>query len=119
MGRTVVIVDDHPTFRRFARRLLEEAGFQVVGEAHDGASALVEIGARGPEVVLLDVMLPDHSGVDVAKRISSLFPAVDVVLVSSRSADDLGLTSLACGTSFVRKDELLVGRLEALLGARP
>ena len=58
----VLIVDDHPTFRRFARRLLQDEGFVVVGEAGDGASALDAVRELRPEVVLLDVMLPDVSG---------------------------------------------------------
>src|SRR4051812_47676121 len=56
---TVLIVDDHPGFRRFARRLLEEAGFAVVGEAADGASGMAAARDLAPTAVLLDVMLPD------------------------------------------------------------
>lgn len=58
MASTVLIVDDHPTFRRFARRLLEETGLDVVGEAVDGESALRSVAALAPDLVLLDVMLP-------------------------------------------------------------
>ena len=66
MALTVLIVDDHPTFRKFARRLLEEAGFAVVGEAQDGVAAVAAARNLRPSVVLLDVLLPDRSGLEVA-----------------------------------------------------
>ena len=64
----MLIVDDHPTFRKFARRLLEEAGFAVVGEAQDGATAVAVDRHLRPSAVLLDVLLPDRSGLEVARR---------------------------------------------------
>src|SRR5919199_783600 len=64
--RTVLVVDDHPTFRATARALLEAEGFDVIGEAEDGASALAEIDRLQPEIVLLDVQLPDIDGFEVA-----------------------------------------------------
>jgi DNA-binding NarL/FixJ family response regulator len=68
--RTLVIVDDHAGFRTSARALLELDQFEVVGEAEDGAGALSEIARLAPEVVLLDIGLPDMSGFDVAERIA-------------------------------------------------
>ncbi len=55
MARTVLIVDDHPSFRASARHVLEDAGFVVIGEAEDGASGLAAAYAMRPAVVLLDV----------------------------------------------------------------
>ena len=72
---TVLVVDDHPTFRRFARQMLQEAGYRVVGEAGDGASALALTLELKPEIVLLDVLLPDISGLEVARSLSHLRPA--------------------------------------------
>jgi DNA-binding NarL/FixJ family response regulator len=89
--RTVLIVDDHPTFRKFARRLLEEAGFAVVGEATDGAGAIDAARRLRPQAVLLDVLLPDISGLDVAGTLAESDDAPAVVLTSSRSERDLGL----------------------------
>ena len=66
MAHTVLIVDDHPSFRASARVVLEADGFDVVGEAADGASAHHECCRLRPEVVLLDVQLPDIDGFDVA-----------------------------------------------------
>src|SRR5262245_66201698 len=61
MSRTVLIVDDHPSFRASARAMLESDGFFVVGEAEDGASALEAVDLLHPDVVVLDVQLPDMS----------------------------------------------------------
>jgi DNA-binding NarL/FixJ family response regulator len=91
MRRTVLIVDDHPTFRRFARRLLERSGFSVVGEAGDGAAAIRAVRELRPEAVLLDVLLPDTSGLSVAAELADEDDAPVVVLTSSRSAQDLGV----------------------------
>ena len=90
MPVTVLIVDDHPTFRRFARRMLEQAGFQVVGEAEDGAAAIAAARDLGPQAVLLDVVLPDRSGLEIAAELAESLRAPAVVLTSSRSAHDLG-----------------------------
>lgn len=109
MRTTVLIVDDHPSFRRLARRLFEEAGFTVVGEARDGQSALDSARALRPDLVLLDVMLPDISGIELAERLP---PEVSVLLVSSRSAEDLAIGS----RRFLRKDELTLDRLRAVAG---
>jgi DNA-binding NarL/FixJ family response regulator len=91
MPATVLIVDDHPTFRRFARRLLEEFGFAVVGEAQDGAAAIEATRRLRPETVLLDVLLPDVSGLEVADALAREKSPPIVVLTSSRSADDFGV----------------------------
>jgi DNA-binding NarL/FixJ family response regulator len=101
MAGTVLIVDDHPTFRRFARRLLEEAGFTVVGEAADGASALTAARELRPQAVLLDVLLPDTSGLVLAAALGQEPDAPAVVLTSSRSASDLG--AALRGRTFIPK----------------
>jgi DNA-binding NarL/FixJ family response regulator len=107
MGVTVLIVDDHPTFRRFARRLLEAGGFTVVGEAEDGAAAIDAARELHPEAVLLDVLLPDVSGVDVAAALAAGDGAPAVVLTSSRPAGDLGVALTdAPAQGFIPKAEL-------------
>ena len=73
---TVLIVDDHPSFRASARAILEADGFTVVGEAEDGTTALAELRRLRPDVVLLDVQLPDMTGFDV-------FTFAVIVIVSS------------------------------------
>jgi DNA-binding NarL/FixJ family response regulator len=116
-SRTVLIVDDHAAFRRFARRLLEAEGFTVIGEAGDGAGAVAKARALRPAVVLLDVLLPDLDGFAVADLLAHEPDRPQVVLTSSRDEGDFGrrlATTSACG--FVSKRDLSGTRLEALLG---
>jgi CheY-like chemotaxis protein len=113
---TALIVDDHPSFRRFARKLLESAGYLVVGDAEDGASALTAIRALQPDVVLLDVVLPDMTGFDVARELAEQEERPLVVLTSSRTAADLGtLVHTEDATGFISKRDLTVAALAALV----
>jgi DNA-binding NarL/FixJ family response regulator len=116
MGPTVLIVDDHPSFRSLARALLEAEGFAVVGEAEDGATAIAAVEALRPAVVLLDVQLPDLDGFEVAERLASRADAPAVVLVSTRTAAAYGVrleTTPACG--FISKMSLSGAALAALV----
>jgi DNA-binding NarL/FixJ family response regulator len=116
--RTIVVVDDHPTFRATARVLLEAEGFDVVGEAEDGASALEQVAALRPEVVLLDVQLPDIDGFEVAARLQRNGERSQIVLTSSRDAADFGsLVERSGARGFVPKDELSGAANAALLEA--
>jgi len=118
MAHTVLIVDDHPAFRRLARRVLEDAGFDVVGEAADGASALTTARAKRPDAVLLDVLLPDMSGFEVSRRLATLRPRPVVVLTSSRSRADLTPGIDAAGAdAFVAKADLTAGSFRAVVGS--
>jgi DNA-binding NarL/FixJ family response regulator len=106
MSGRVLIVDDHAGFRASARRMLEAGGFEVIGEAVDGAAAVEAAERLDPDLVLLDVQLPDSSGIDLAGLLSAN-GGPPVILTSSRPADQLGpelTTSGALG--FVPKDEL-------------
>ena len=113
VGVTVVIADDHPSFRRLARRLLERAGYSVVGEAVDGATTLAAVADLRPDVVLLDVLLPDASGFAVADRIAAGDAHPVVLLTSSRTAADYG--AAADGRLFLAKSDLTPERIEAAL----
>jgi len=116
MARTVLIVDDHPSFRASARAMLESEGFDVVGEAEDGASAIDAVATLRPEVLVLDVQLPDMTGFDVcdALQLSGTLP--DIILVSSRDGSDYGeLVARSCACGFVPKDELSGDLVSALL----
>jgi DNA-binding NarL/FixJ family response regulator len=113
---SVLIVDDHATFRATARALLEAEGYEVVGEAEDGASALDCVARLRPDVVLLDVQLPDMDGFEVARRLGSNGARPEVVLTSSRDAVEFGELIHTCGSrGFIPKGELSGGRLAALL----
>jgi DNA-binding NarL/FixJ family response regulator len=114
---TVLIVDDHPSFRATARALLEAEGFDVLGEAADGASAIAACEELHPDVVLLDVQLPDTTGFQVASRLTTNGSGASVVLVSSRDGSDYGpLVEESGARGFVPKGELSGARITALLG---
>ena len=117
MRRTVLIVDDHEAFRESAAALLEAEGFDVVGEAADGPQAIAEVERLQPEVVLLDIQLPDLDGFAVAERLAALPEAPRVVLISSREANAYGqrLGEAAAG-GFIPKRELSGRALAALVG---
>jgi len=117
MARTVLIVDDHPSFRASARAMLESEGFDVVGEAADGASALEAVAALRPDLVLLDVQLPDMSGFDVCAELEGRNGSTpDIILVSSRDVSDYGeLVTASCACGFVPKGELSGELVAALL----
>lgn len=84
MGPRLLIVDDHPSFRREARAMFEKAGFQVVGEAVDGASAISASADLLPEIVILDIRLPDIDGFEVTERLADVPGSPIVVLVQPR-----------------------------------
>ena len=110
----MLIVDDHAVFRASARALLEADGFEVVGEAVDGASALELARELEPELVLLDVALPDLSGFEVAERLTGA-PA-KVILTSSREPRDFGRRVHRSGAlGFIPKDRLSGEALASLL----
>ena len=118
MLERALIVDDHVGFRGVARRLLQEIGRQVVGEAGTGAEALREAWRLKPDLVLLDVQLPDLDGLAVAAFLRSLAKPPTVVLVSSRDATDYGPRLDRCGAvGFIAKADLSAESLMALLGS--
>ena len=120
MPPTVLIVDDHPSFRLTARALLEAEGFDVVGEAEDGETALEEAARLHPEVVLLDVQLPGIDGFEVAARLTSNGSSPAVVLTSSRDATEFsGLVERSGARGFVPKAELSAAALDGSAEVRP
>ena len=113
---TLLIVDDHPSFRAIARVLLESDGFDVVGEAQDGAEAIEAARRLRPQVVLLDVQLPDIDGFDVAEQLAADGDSPVIVLTSSRDVAEFGgLVERSSARGFVPKAELSGAALTALL----
>ena len=117
MDRRVLVIDDHPGFRASARLLLEQGGFDVVGEAGDGRAGLAAAATLRPDVVLLDVALPDLDGFEVARRLLELEDRAIVVLVSTRDEADYGGRVGRIGVSgFIQKSRLSIRALEAVVG---
>jgi DNA-binding NarL/FixJ family response regulator len=117
MAARVLIVDDHASFRSIARRLLVDGGFAVVGEATDGAGAISAAQDLRPDVVLLDVQLPDLDGFAVAAVLAAQTAPPAVVLVSSRSRTDYGgRIGDSAALGFIAKAELSTDALHRILG---
>ncbi len=113
----VLIVDDHQVFRSRARRVLETAGYTVVGEADDSASALEAVARLAPDVVLLDVQLPDRDGLATAEDIGATGDPPAIVLISSRQATDYGRRlAEAPVAGFIHKPDLSGATLATLVG---
>lgn len=113
----LMVVDDHPGFRALARELLELGGFQVLAEAGSGADALDLAARLIPDLVLLDIGLPDIDGFEVARRLAALEPAPLVVLISSR--DRSAYRTRLAGSpvrGFLPKGELSAAAVADLIG---
>jgi DNA-binding NarL/FixJ family response regulator len=116
---TLLVVDDHPMFRAEARAILEADGFQVVAEAGDAASALEAVARLTPDVVLLDVQLPDASGLDLARAMARPGGPV-VVLVSTHDRQSYGDRVEASGArGFIAKEDLTGDAVLALVRGGP
>jgi DNA-binding NarL/FixJ family response regulator len=116
MRRTVLIVDDHVEFRESARALLEADGFTVLGAVAAGGPVVAAVERLRPEVVLLDIELPDLDGFAVAERLAALAEPPIVVLTSGRDAAGYRVrleTALARG--FLSKRELSGAALAELV----
>jgi DNA-binding NarL/FixJ family response regulator len=114
----ILIVDDNAGFRVQARALLEADGFDVIGESADGRSGLSDARRLRPDLVLLDIGLPDVEGFEVAQSLADDGQPPYVVLTSSREATEYGprvTNSRALG--FVPKDELSGPAIRALADA--
>jgi DNA-binding NarL/FixJ family response regulator len=117
--RTILLVDDHGGFRSQARMLLEAEGCSVVGEAPDGRTAIATSRSLRPDLVLLDIGLPDMDGFDVARSLTCSDSPPLVILISSRDAAAYGPRIAACGAvGFLSKDELSGAAIDALVGTR-
>lgn len=116
MASSVLVVDDHDGFRAWARAFLEAEGYVVVGEAASGTNALSAVRRLRPDVVLLDVHLPDVDGFEVARRLATDSEPPTVVLVSSREPEEFGPRIAEAGVrGFISKVELSGEVLQALV----
>ncbi len=119
MTLRVVIVDDDRRFRALARRTLVADGIEVVAEAEDGADALGGMAAWAPDVVLLDIGLPDLDGVEVARRLGSEPGAPAIVLISTREVEYGRAVASGVAAGYLPKDELSLAAILALVDPTP
>jgi DNA-binding NarL/FixJ family response regulator len=120
MPPRIVIVDDDPTFLATVRVLLEAEGFVVVGEALNGADGLAAAAEFEPDVVLVDVNLPDIDGFEVVERLADRGPGLPVVLTSIRSKSDFGeLVEKSRARGFITKAEISGHALAEILDGSP
>jgi DNA-binding NarL/FixJ family response regulator len=96
---SVLVVDDHPIWRDAAARSLTDAGFRVAGTAGNGAQALRIAVATRPDVVLLDLNLPDYPGAEVTRRLLAALPSVRVLMLSASGERQDVLDAVTAGAS--------------------
>jgi DNA-binding NarL/FixJ family response regulator len=117
MARTILIVDDEDRFRRLARLMLESEGYEVVGDVSDGDSALRAARELEPDVVLLDVRLPDCTAFELVPRLVLERPEAAIVMTSTLGRDDVeGMVEESGALGFVPKSELSGDALSELIG---
>jgi DNA-binding NarL/FixJ family response regulator len=111
----VMVVDDHPMWRDAVARDLAEAGYEVVATAADGAQALRLTAAARPDVVVLDLQLPDMSGVDVTRGLRAADPAVRVLVLSASGEQQDVLEAVKAGAAgYLLKSAVRAEFLEAV-----
>jgi len=93
----VLIVDDAKFMRTLIRKALEDAGFEVVGEAENGDQAIEILKNTNPDVVTLDIVMPDKSGLEVLREMLKIKPDLNVVVISAMGQTDVISEALRLG----------------------
>jgi CheY-like chemotaxis protein len=113
---TVVLVDDDGRFRWSASRALTADGLEIVAEVADGPAALAAVAAWAPDVVLVDIGLPEMDGPEVARRLRDSGSGATVILISSRDADYGRRVAAGIAAGFIPKNELSRTSIQAIVG---
>ena len=120
MKTRILLADDHVVMRAGLRMLLEkQPDFQVVGEADDGRQALDMTGTLLPDVVVMDIGMPNLNGIDAARQIHARHPAVALVILSMNAGEEYVLRALKSGVKgYVLKDSAEADLITAVRAAR-
>lgn len=122
LNAKIVIVDDSDFSRSVINQMLTEAGIQVVGEAGSAEAALPLIKEKKPDIVIADIVMPNVSGLDLTEKISSTFPEISVIVISSLSQEHIVLDAIGAGASdFIAKPiqkQQLVDSIEKIMSTR-
>ena len=120
VGLAVLIVDDNAPFRAAAQAVLELGGFRIAGHAETGEAALTLARVTRPDVVLLDIGLPDMDGFDVCRELAAIAPGTVVVFCSVRDAESYAdAVARAAAVGVLAKAELSAAVLSAIIRAQP
>jgi DNA-binding NarL/FixJ family response regulator len=119
----VAVVDDHPLFRKGIIDLLEASGFEVVAEAASAAEAIAVVGSSRPDAVLMDLGLPDRSGLAVTAQLAASFPDTRIVVITMYDDADTVRRALEAGASaYLTKesspDQVVAALQAAMMGAQ-
>jgi DNA-binding NarL/FixJ family response regulator len=95
---TVVLVDDHPLVRQGMRAVIEaHSDIEVVGEASDGEEAVRICGERAPDVVLMDLQMPGHNGIEATRGLQTASPSTAVLVLTMYDDDDMVFEAVSAG----------------------
>lgn len=115
MGLRILLAEDHGVVREGIRALLEQEGFEVVGEAGDGHEAIALCRETGPDVAILDLGMPNLNGLDAARKIRDLMPGIRVILLTMHAHDRYLLEALRAGVrGYVVKSRALADLVQAI-----
>ena len=95
----IVLVDDSDFSRSMIKKMLSDAGFQVVGEAHSAEKAMEVIRDKKPNIVITDIVMPSISGIELTEKINKTFDHIAIVVISSLSQEHIVLEAIGAGAS--------------------
>jgi two-component system chemotaxis response regulator CheY len=118
----IIIVDDSDFSRSVINKMLSEEGFLVIGEAASAEAALAMIRDKKPDIVIVDIVMPNVSGLDLTEKLNQSSPEISVIMVSSLSQEHIILDAISAGASdFIAKPiqkQQLIDSVEKIMAER-